>query len=130
MQREPIKVNGETIAAPFIMEAAKETQEWDRFLPPSRDLPPTHEYFVENYTIERNGATLMIKEVGIRPKAEQPAAETDGFNRMSDADLEVQAVERGMNGAEFAKLESKARKIKALREFDKKKEPKKQGAGV
>lgn len=119
MQREPsTPVDGGYETAPFIMESAKELQQFAKFLPDTAELPTTHEHFVETRTDARG---LTIKYVGVREKAVRldalanaPLPEADGLNAMSDADLETVAAKVGVTN--YPRKAGKSQRVAAIRE--------------
>lgn len=115
MIREPIQKDGDYAVMTLIMESSKEAQEWDRAIPPTSDLPATHEHFVENVRDESRGG-ILTKRIGVRLKANPPAEVSDGLDKLDVKSLEVQAASAGLNVEEWRKLSNKPAKVQAIRE--------------
>lgn len=81
----------------WIIESAKEMQEWQKFAPESSMLPSTHEHFV-TYRKEQVGAqALTMIDMGVRLRADAPAGNPAraGLESLDDSNFEFEAVRRG-----------------------------------
>lgn len=124
MLRDPFIPRGEKYAAVvLIMESAKEMQQFAKALPATVDLPTTHEHYIEHRVETRGERPVTVIEVGVRPKTtvhplatSSAPAEPDSLNAMDDATLEVEAAAAGVDMAAYARLKSRAARVKAIRE--------------
>lgn len=111
---EPAAASGKYKSKKFIIEGAKEMQDWAGFLPATDDLPTTHEHFVTHSIEDRNGHPLTIVEVGVREKKIATSRpEPDELNAMDDKELETESVRRGV--IDYPKGASKAKRVAAIR---------------
>lgn len=78
----------------WIIESAKEMQEWAKFAPSDADLPTTHERYVEHASETRGGVLLNVIRMGVRLKSEKHT-EPDNLNAMDTPTLAVQAAKVG-----------------------------------
>ncbi len=100
----------------FIIESSKDLQNVNQYLPPTDELPVTHEHYVRHYVEDRNGKPLKIVEVSVRPKASAPTVASDGLDRLDEPNLEDAAAKAGVEMTEYKKLKSKAKRIEMIRE--------------
>lgn len=120
MQREhPVKADGGCYCD-HIVESAKELQDDSQWDPDTVDLATTDERYTETRTEVRNGREITIRRKGVRPKmasaqASKPAQEeSDGLNKMNDADLETGAAKVGV--VNYPKNATRAKRVAAIRE--------------
>lgn len=107
MQRDPDRKSDDGLYSirRLIPESASEYQELAKVFPDSREIPTTHELFVEHGNEMRKGVPMNFIDVGVRLKPAPPASpnageitapiaphlEDDGLNKMNHAQLEVEA---------------------------------------
>ncbi len=117
----------------WIIESAKEMQECSKFLPPTDELPTTHEHRIEHFAFELNGQMLNAIRVGVRPKIvarkvnpdavdeEAVHTEPDSLNSMDDAQLEEEAAKAGVKN--YPKNSPKNMRVGAIRKAQLTKRP-------
>ena len=144
MLKEPIIKTGDGYATrKHIIEGDKELQETLLYLPDTRNLPTTHEIFVEHAKEERNKQILRTVTIGVRrkasapvqapqtaeasilpvedaapatPPAPAPTSEPDNLNDLDDAALELEAAKASITVNVAWRRKNKAERVRAIRD--------------